>query len=92
MEKYIHITKEVREHLKKTYHVSGMTLWKALYYKSTSDLANRIRKDALEHYGIVMAFFFVLLFFFVFAPVPSQRGDAGIRLDQRRRGRVLQRA
>lgn len=44
MEKYIHITKEVREHLKKTYHVSGMTLWKALYYKSTSDLANRIRR------------------------------------------------
>ena len=47
MEKYIHITKEVREHLKKTYHVSGMTLWKALYYKSTSDLANRIRKDKI---------------------------------------------
>lgn len=54
MEKYIHITKEVRDHLKKTYHVSGMTLWKALYYKSTSELANKIRRDALEHYGIVM--------------------------------------
>ena len=34
MEKYIHITKEVRDLLKKTYHVSSMTLWKALYYKS----------------------------------------------------------
>lgn len=54
MKKYIHITKEVRDYLKKTYHVSGVTLWKALWFESMSDLANRIRKDALEHYGIVM--------------------------------------
>ncbi len=51
---YIHITKEVREKLKKQFRVSGTTLWKALFFESESDKAKRIRKAAQENYGILM--------------------------------------
>ena len=54
MKQYIHITKEVRSKIKKTFKVSGVMLWKALSFESQSDLAQRIRKMALENYGIVM--------------------------------------
>lgn len=54
MKQYIHITKEVRSKIKNTFKVSGVMLWKALSFESQSDLAQRIRKMALENYGIVM--------------------------------------
>lgn len=54
MKKYIHVTKEVREHLMKIFGVSGVMLWKALTFESESDLANKIRKAAFENFGILM--------------------------------------
>ncbi len=51
---YIHVTKDVRERLKKMFKVSGVMIWKALTFESESDLAKRIRKIALDNYGILM--------------------------------------
>lgn len=54
MKKYIHVTKEVREHLMKSFGVSGVMVWKALTFESESDLANKIRKAAFGNFGILM--------------------------------------
>lgn len=54
MKKYIHVTKEIREHLKKVFKVTTVMVWKALTYESGSELANKIRKAAVECGGIVM--------------------------------------
>ncbi len=58
MKKYIHVTKETRELLEKTFGVTGTMVWYALSFnpsRGQSDLAKRIRKAALEHRGILMA-------------------------------------
>ena len=58
MKKYIHVTKEVREQLEKTFGVTGTMVWYALTFnpdRGQSDLAKRIRTAALEHRGILMA-------------------------------------
>lgn len=58
MKKYIHVTKETRELLKKTFGVTDKMVWYALTFnpsRGQSDLAKRIRKAALEHRGILMA-------------------------------------
>lgn len=54
MKKYIHVTKEVREHLMKIFSVSAVMVWKALTFESESVLANKIRKAAFENFGILM--------------------------------------
>lgn len=54
MKKYIHVTKEVRERLLKTFGTSSVMLWKALFFESDSELARKIRKAAFENYGILM--------------------------------------
>ena len=54
MKKYIHVTKEVREHLMKIFGVSSVMVWKALTFESESTLANKIRKAAFENSGILM--------------------------------------
>ena len=58
MKKYIHVTKETRELLEKTFGVTSTMVWYALSFnpsRGQSDLAKRIRKAALEHRGILMA-------------------------------------
>lgn len=58
MKKYIHVTKEARELLKKTFGVTDKMVWYALTFnpgRGQSDLAKRIRTAALEHRGILMA-------------------------------------
>ena len=54
MKKYIHVTKEVREHMMKIFGVSSVMVWKALTFESESILANKIRKAAFENFGILM--------------------------------------
>ncbi len=54
MEKFIHITKEVRQHLRKIFSVTDVMIWKALNFESDSELAGKIRKAAYENYGILM--------------------------------------
>lgn len=57
MEKYIHVTKEVRQCLAKTFNVSDKTVWNALSFdkkRGETDCAKRIRKFALQKGGIVM--------------------------------------
>ncbi len=54
MKRYIHITKEARERLIKLFGVTPVMIWKALTFESNSVLANKIRKAALENYGILM--------------------------------------
>ncbi len=54
MEQYIHITKEVRQHLRKVFKVTDVMIWKALNFESDSKLAGKIRKAAYENYGILM--------------------------------------
>ena len=57
MEKYIHVTKEVRQCLAKTFNVSDKTGWNALSFdkkRGETDCAKRIRKFALQKGGIVM--------------------------------------
>lgn len=54
MEQYIHITKEVRQHLRKVFKVTDVMIWKALNFESDSVLACKIRKAAYENYGILM--------------------------------------
>lgn len=54
MKKYLHVTKEVREHLMKIFGVSSVMVWKALTFESESTLANKIRKAAFENSGILM--------------------------------------
>ena len=57
MEKYIHVTKEVRLCLAKTFNVSDKTVRNALSFdkkRGETDCAKRIRKFALQKGGIVM--------------------------------------
>lgn len=57
MEKYIHVTKEVRLCLAKTFNVSDKTVRNALSFdkkRGETDSAKRIRKFALQKGGIVM--------------------------------------
>lgn len=57
MEKYIHVTKDVRLYLAKTFNVSDKTVWNALSFdkkRGETDCAKRIRKFALQKGGIVM--------------------------------------
>ena len=57
MEKYIHVTKEVRLVLAKTFNVSDKTVRNALSFdkkRGETDCAKRIRKFALQKGGIVM--------------------------------------
>lgn len=57
MEKYIHVTKEVRLCLAKTFNVSDKTVRNALNFdkkRGETDCAKRIRKFALQKGGIVM--------------------------------------
>lgn len=57
MEKYIHVNKEVRLCLAKTFNVSDKTVWNALNFdkkRGETDCAKRIRKFALQKGGIVM--------------------------------------
>lgn len=57
MKRYIHITKEDREFLMKTFGVSRKTVQNAVMYdgeRGGSDLAKRIRKQARERGGIMM--------------------------------------
>lgn len=58
MKKYIHITKEDREFIAKTFKVSDRTVLNAIRFdekRGDSDNAKRIRKMALERGGILMA-------------------------------------
>lgn len=57
MEKYIHVTKAVRQCLAKTFNVSDKTVRNALGFdkkRGETDCAKRIRKFALQKGGIVM--------------------------------------
>lgn len=57
MEKYIHVTKEVRQCLAKTFNVSDKNVRNALGFdkkRGETDCAKRIRKFALQKGGIVM--------------------------------------
>lgn len=57
MRKYIHVTKEDREYLAEHFGCSAMTVLRAINLdeeRGNSDLANKIRKAALERGGIVM--------------------------------------
>lgn len=57
MEKYIHVTKEVRQCLAKAFNVSDKTVRNALGFdkkRGETDCAKRIRKFALQKGGIVM--------------------------------------
>lgn len=57
MEKYIHVTKDVRLYLAKTFNVSDKTVRNALNFdkkRGETDCAKRIRKFALQKGGIVM--------------------------------------
>lgn len=57
MEKYISVTKETMAKLRKTFKIGGKpvcerTIKNALTYRNHSDLAKRIRKMALQNYGV----------------------------------------
>ncbi len=58
MEKYIAVTKETRDFLRKLFRTSDMTVWRALNYDGRAGntlTARKIRKAALEKGGILMA-------------------------------------
>ena len=57
MKKYIHVTKDVRESLAKTFGVTGRTVYNALNFaerRGDSDLAKRMRVFAFKNGGILM--------------------------------------
>ena len=57
MEQYIHVTKEVRQKLMKTFGCTERMVFYALQFdekRGNSDLAKKIRKAAYENYGILM--------------------------------------
>lgn len=54
MKKFIHVTKDVRDKLQKIFNITPVMVWKALTFESSSALAEKIRKAALENYGILM--------------------------------------
>lgn len=56
-QQYIHVTKETREKLMKIFGCTDRMVFYALQFdgkKGNSDLAKKIRKAALENYGILM--------------------------------------
>lgn len=57
MKKYIHIQKEDREFIAKTFRVSKRTVYNAIHFEDINegnDLAKKIRSLALQRRGIVM--------------------------------------
>ena len=58
MEKYIAVTKETREYLRKLFKTTDVTVWRALYFDKRAGntlTARKIRKAAQERGGILMA-------------------------------------
>jgi len=58
MEKYIAVTKETREYLRKLFKTTRQSVWRALNYDGRAGntlTARKIRKAALEKGGILMA-------------------------------------
>ena len=55
MEKYIAVTKETREYLRKLFNTTRQSVWRALYFENDTPLSKRIRKAARERGGILMA-------------------------------------
>lgn len=54
MEKRIVVTKENREFLTKAFKVTDRMVWKALTFEGDSELAQRIRRLALQRGGFVI--------------------------------------
>ena len=55
MEKYIAVTKETREYLRKLFKTTDVTVWRALYFDKRAGntlTARKIRKAAQERGGI----------------------------------------
>ncbi len=52
--KYIKLSNPQKGCLRKIFNVSQVCIWKALYYKSNSDLSEKIRTAALEMGGRVI--------------------------------------
>jgi hypothetical protein len=55
MEKYIAVTKETREYLRKLFKTTRQSVWRALYFENDTPFSKRIRKAAQERGGILMA-------------------------------------
>ena len=51
LKRQIAVTKENREFLARAFKVTSVMVWKALNYKSDTDLAKKIRKIAVERGG-----------------------------------------
>lgn len=51
MEKKIYVTDKAKAHLRKVFGCTNMMVWKALSFKSDSDLAKKIRFFALKQLG-----------------------------------------
>lgn len=54
MRRYIHVTKETREFLSKSFDIEPRTVYNALNFVKDNDLAKRVRKLAYEKGGILM--------------------------------------
>lgn len=54
MKKYIHVTRENRQFLAKTFGVSDVTVWKALKFEENTDTIRKIQELAKKRGGIVM--------------------------------------
>ena len=54
IKKYIHVTKETREFLCKSFGIGPRTVFNALNFVRDNDLARRVRKLAYEKNGILM--------------------------------------
>ena len=48
MEKQIFVNEKAKAHLRKVFNCTGVMVWKALKFKSDSDLARKIRFTALQ--------------------------------------------
>lgn len=55
MEKYIHVTKEVRESLAKVFGTTRMSVWRALHFVNDTPMSKKIRKVARDKGGLEMA-------------------------------------
>jgi hypothetical protein len=53
MRKYITVPNPTKVELRKMFNCTKEMVWKALNYKSDSDLARRIRKIALDRGGVI---------------------------------------
>ena len=54
MEKYIAVTKETREYLRKLFKTTRQSVYRALYFENDTPFSKRIRKAAQERGGILM--------------------------------------